>query len=358
MSLGGGEECQIAVWGEFFPSGFVEIGRIKRREVCDVLCMVVYVCSDGVEEIGVQLRGDKGLNLMVEIIRTTTAAGYEEDWFRLLVSRLCVEEFYLPLLFSKLYLDDISGNLENSKSSDKIFSTEQVFLLRTVSEVLNERLKEVTVTTDFAVWLWGIFRRAVQAVDFFSRSTSGLPTGLDAVDILGYSLTILRDICAQGGSTDVINGLVSSGILEFLLSLLRDLEPPATIRKAMKQNDVQVSSIASSSFKLCPYKGFRRDIVGVIGNCAFGRQHVQDKIRENKGILLLLQQCVTDEENPYLREWGIWSVRNLLEGNIENQKEVAELELQESIDVPELSGLGIRVEVDKNTRRAKLVNVS
>ena len=37
---------------------------------------------------------------------------------------------------------------------------------------------------------------------------------------------------------------------------------------------------------------------------------------------------------------------------------VAELELQGSVDVPEIAGLGLRLEVDEKTRRAKLVNVS
>ena len=51
-------------------------------------------------------------------------------------------------------------------------------------------------------------------------------------------------------------------------------------------------------------------------------------------------------------------MRNLLEGNSENQQAVAELELQGSVDMPELAGLGLKVEVDQNTRRAKLVNIS
>ena len=84
---------------------------------------------------------------------------------------------------------------------------------------------------------------------------------------------------------------------------------------------------------------------------------MQDEIRKRTKILLLLQQCVADEENPFLREWGIWSVRNLLEGNVENQQVVADLEVQGSVDVLELAGLGFKVEVDQQTQRAKLVNV-
>ena len=137
--------------------------------------------------------------------------------------------------------------------------------------------------------------------------------------------------------------------------MLQDLEAPTIIKKAVKQGENQEGT--TSSLKVCPYKGFRRDIVAVIGNCAYHRKHVQDEIRDKNGILLLLQQCVTDEDNPFLREWGIWSVRNLLETNAENQRLVAEMELQGSVDVPELAGLGLRVEVDQKTRRAKLVNV-
>ncbi|PNY11132.1 ataxin-10, partial [Trifolium pratense] len=49
--------------------------------------------------------------------------------------------------------------------------------------------------------------------------------------------------------------------------------------------------------------------------------------------------------------------RNILEGNEEDQKVVAELQLQGSADVPQISALGLRVLVDPKTRRAKLVNV-
>ncbi|KAK3020366.1 hypothetical protein RJ639_047819 [Escallonia herrerae] len=120
-------------------------------------------------------------------------------------------------------------------------------------------------------------------------SLAGLPTGSADTDVLGYSLTILRDICA----CDCVMAL---------------------IRKAT--NQVQNPEAEHTySPKLCPYKGFRKDLVAVI-------------------------------------------VRNLLEGNVENQRVVSELELQGSVNVPEIAGLGLRVEVDEKTRRAKLINVS
>ncbi|XP_026409926.1 ataxin-10-like [Papaver somniferum] len=179
------------------------------------------------------------------------------------------------------------------------------------------------------------------------------------IDVLGYSINILRDICAQDRvklrseeSVTIVDLLLSSGLLDLLIDFLRELEPPSTIKKSFPQES------ASVQLKVCPYKGFRRDIVAVIANCLYGMKHVQDAIRQKDAILLLLQQCVTDDDNEFLRECGIWAVRNLLEGNEENQKIVAELEIQGSADVPALTELGFRMELDPHTRRAKLVNIS
>lgn len=257
-----------------------------------------------------------------------------------------------------------SRNCEDSNSRDDTFSSEQAFLLEIVSEIVNERIEEIIVPNEFALCVLGIFTKSIGLVDFYARGTPSLPTSSSAINVLGYSLSILRDICARedpaGSSSvncaDLVDSLQSHGLIEMFLSLLRDLEPPAIIRKAMRQGENQEGTSAKSA-KTCPYIGFRRDLVAVIGNCAYRRKHIQDEIRERDGILLLLQQCVADEDNPFSREWSIWCVRNLLEGNAENQKVVADLELQGSINVPELTDLGLKVEVDKNTRRAKLVNV-
>ncbi|KAF8378428.1 hypothetical protein HHK36_029767 [Tetracentron sinense] len=360
-----GQEHQSSVWDHFFSVEFREIARIRRQEVCDPLCMVIYTCCSGSYEQLCALCEVRGLPILAEIIRTASEVGFGEDWLKLLLSRICFEESHLHPLFFDLHPAAAAEGSGDIKFGDDRFTTEQAFLLSILSESLNQRIHEITISNDFALCVLGILKRAVGVVDSVSRNKSGLPTGSAAIDVLGYSLAILRDVCAQHGfggskkedSVDAVDSLVSSGLVELLLGLLRDLDLPEIIRKSIKQGENQVGQ-TSDSPKVCPYKGFRRDIVAVIGNCLYRKKHVQDEIRKRNGILLLMQQCVTDEDNPFLREWGIWSVRNLLEKNADNQREVAELELQGSVDVPEIAGLGLRVEVDQKTRRAKLVNVS
>ncbi|KAL2470765.1 ARM repeat superfamily protein [Abeliophyllum distichum] len=137
-------------------------------------------------------------------------------------------------------------------------------------------------------------RNDVGIVDFFAMGKTGLPTGISNVDVLGCSLTILRDIRACGGtegskkdiSGDVVDMLASSGLVELLISLLREFEPPAILKKTVRLSENQEAS--STPSKSCSYKGFRRDVVAIVGNCAYCRKHIEDKIREQDGILLLL----------------------------------------------------------------------
>ncbi|CAA7627954.1 hypothetical protein MCP1_8500001 [Candidatus Terasakiella magnetica] len=59
-----------------------------------------------------------------------------------------------------------------------------------------------------------------------------------------------------------------------------------------------------------------------------------------------------------MSEWGLLAFKNLLEENEENQTEVSELEMQKPVITPEIANIGLKVEIDKETGRPKLVNTS
>lgn len=275
---------------------------------------------------------------------------------KLLLSMICFEESYFSSLFSKLSAVAEGEKWDENLSRIHHFRADQAFFMSILSEILTLQVGDIVVSTDFCLFIFGILRNAVEIVDFTTRGKLRLPTGSADIDLMGYTLSILRDICAGNGKVDAVDMLVQAGLIKFLIALLRDLEPPAMIRKAVIHSNANDGPTSQFS-KYCPYRGFRRDMVAIIGNCSNRKKHVQDEIREEDGILLMLQNCVTDEDNPFLREWGIWSMRNILDGNSENQRLVADLEVQGSVDVPEISRMGLKVEVDPMTRRPKLVNI-
>ncbi|KAI4375726.1 hypothetical protein MLD38_013558 [Melastoma candidum] len=357
-----GDRHRMVLWTRLFPEEFLSLARVRRREILDPLCMIMYVCSVGDVPSDADLSGQQELLAVAELVRTASVVGFQEQWFGWLMSKVCLDRQCLPALFAKLVNAGISDDDAVADGTCDGFSSDQAYLVRILSEILTKQLTEMPVSGELAMFILQLFQRALSQVDFSSRNLSSLPTGSLATDVLGYTLLILRDICAQDsaagsgeGSEHAVQTLLSHGLLDALLSILGELESPAIIQKSIDgTKDREVGS--GGELKLCPYRGFRRDIVAVIGNCAYGRKIVQDEVRQKNGLLLMLQQCVSDESNPFLREWGIWAMKNLLEGNEENENAVRDLEFQGSATSPQIASLGLKVEVDPKSGKAKLVN--
>ncbi|KAJ3682091.1 hypothetical protein LUZ60_014664 [Juncus effusus] len=358
-----GEEHHAAVWSRFFPDGLVELARVRERGVCDPLCMLIDTCCSS---IGGETRLDElcgtetGIQILAEIITTASQVGYGEEWLEWLLFKTCVEQQKFSLIFPSLISPNQNNNPNLSFTDEinpKYFNSNHSFLLGLLSKCLTERPKEVSISNKFALDILNLVKINCKIVDFTTRNNSAVPTGSPTIDILGYSLILLRDICAwenELNDENPINLLLNNGLLDLVLNLLNELEPPSIIKKSMIN---QPNNSSEKIKNVCVYKGYRRDIVSIIANCLHNRKRVQDEIRERNMINLLLQQCVLDEENPYLREWGLLAVRNLLEGNEENMKEVSELELKEAVTTSEIKELGFKVEVDEVSKRAKLVNI-
>ncbi|KAL5217362.1 hypothetical protein ABZP36_018046 [Zizania latifolia] len=355
-----GEHHRAAVWEALFPGPLQELAGVREKGVLDPLCMVIDTCCSGEGGRGrlEELCHDLGLPILVGIVATASQVGHEEEWLEWLLFKTSVEEKKFELLFAAL----CSGIDTDHKDGDECeieFNAMHAYLLGKLSKCLASRPREVRVSNSFALGVFNLHKHVAETVDFTCRVNSPLSTGHPAIDVLGYSLLLLKDICAwESPPSDTqapVDSLMETGLVKHLLTYLRELEPPSIIRKSMArgQGDHQP---AFATVKVCPYIGYRRDLVAVIANCLLTSKKVQDEVRQLDGIMLLLQQCVVDEENPYLREWGLFAVKNLLEGNVENQKEVSELKMQEPVITPEIADIGLRVEIDMETGHPKLVN--
>jgi ataxin-10 len=75
----------------------------------------------------------------------------------------------------------------------------------------------------------------------------------------------------------------------------------------------------------------------------------QDSIRVRGGLPIVLAYCVTDFDNPLSREYALMTVRNLCEGNLENQRFIESLQPQKVIQDDLMKQKGIRVEIDPSS---------
>ncbi|GLJ13860.1 hypothetical protein SUGI_0221460 [Cryptomeria japonica] len=420
-----GEEQQSAIWRAFFPHIFAGFASIQNAKIYEPLCMVICTCCKNSQGRLKEICGNDGYPIFAGLLSTSQKVRIEANWLELLLTKICYVEPYFVHLFTGLSSLEVSS--ARVGDGREIFCLEQALLLYVIANFATHQMEEFSllvnskecksVVREFVTFIVEIVRKSEGSIDFRSVNPPTLPTGLPAIDVLGYSLNILRDICAsedfpsssadihqnqENGKEYVGNSLVSSDLIQLMIDLLRELGPPEAVKKATRQASTGSSNPCSTALNqskemtdgspskimrstvadmcedpsllhdgdkdravhasqtgvVCPYKGYRRDIVSVLANASFRRKHVQDQIRECGGLFIILQHCVVDNENPFLREWGLWAVRNLLENNRENQKQVAELELQNSVNTSAIAEMGLRVEIDPNSRKPRLFNLA
>jgi len=93
----------------------------------------------------------------------------------------------------------------------------------------------------------------------------------------------------------------------------------------------------------------RGDLLRIVANVCFKRKPNQDAVRQKEGaIFTVLNQSAGDDNSPYLREWCIFAVRNLTEGNPENQEIISQLRAQSAVNSPLVQKAGMRAELTKD----------
>ncbi|KAJ3720947.1 spinocerebellar ataxia type 10 protein domain-containing protein [Lentinula raphanica] len=132
------------------------------------------------------------------------------------------------------------------------------------------------------------------------------------------------------------------GLVENLVELLRLLDrflprinfgkPVATTYAEPHAQQQKGKTPASSEQELTPavdnpgFNFLKRDLVRLLGILCSDDGAVQDRLRNCGGIEVVLNLCVVDERNPYLREHAIFALHNLLKDNPANQALVEGLE--------------------------------
>ncbi|XP_065598464.1 ataxin-10 isoform X3 [Cyrtonyx montezumae] len=93
-----------------------------------------------------------------------------------------------------------------------------------------------------------------------------------------------------------------------------------------------------------PAVGFKAHLIRLIGNLCYKNKENQDKVYELDGIPLILDNCSIDDNNPFLNQWAVYTIRNLTEQNERNQELIAQMEEKGLADNSALESMGLQVE--------------
>ncbi|CAG8766906.1 7132_t:CDS:10, partial [Cetraspora pellucida] len=183
---------------------------------------------------------------------------------------------------------------------------------------------------------------SMQQVNIVDRENQ--PQEIEDTSILYTGLVLLLQCfgkLSQDGNDKIRECLFKGGIIASSISLLAQADK--TFPRVTK-----ATSSPSLQQGISEFAYIKRDIIRVIGNMAYDNCSVQDEVRRLGGILLVLNQCNIDNNNPYIREHAIFALRNLLINNSGNQKLVKELEPIAPVQNDVLSEIGIRTELGNN----------
>lgn len=106
-----------------------------------------------------------------------------------------------------------------------------------------------------------------------------------------------------------------------------------------------------------PYPEVRADIVSVLGNLAHRHRGAQAAIAAGGGAEVILAQCQFAPAEPLVREWGLWAMRNLCEGNEEVQQRLRALHPGATVQDEALQRQNQAVELDQLTGKLRLVQL-
>uniref|UniRef100_A0A6N2MSF4 Uncharacterized protein n=1 Tax=Salix viminalis TaxID=40686 RepID=A0A6N2MSF4_SALVM len=141
-----GKEHQQAIWGGFHRV-VPMIAKVRSRETCDPLCIIIYACCDESPELVSESQwGSRAAYFFYCLIIydcfmvAFLPPGFREEWMKLLIFRIRLDEIHFPQLFSKLYYVSNSENGEVVDSSGSPVSTEKEYLLNLLPNISSDPL--------------------------------------------------------------------------------------------------------------------------------------------------------------------------------------------------------------------------
>ncbi|KAJ3349258.1 Ataxin-10 [Allomyces javanicus] len=107
-----------------------------------------------------------------------------------------------------------------------------------------------------------------------------------------------------------------------LLGHLHTHQPRTTLRDRSPNEITTPAAAAAAAGDAGPLHGIfhtKKTLLLTLAQLVYGNRAMQDRVRELDAVALVLAQCNYDDRHPYLREYGVYALRNVLEGNEANQ---------------------------------------
>ncbi|CAJ1055050.1 ataxin-10 [Xyrichtys novacula] len=321
----GNQMCKDEIWRLSYPTLLLQLLSTDDEKAVNYASMVLHTCLNEakVEEMSEPQNIQLALRVM-ELCRTQP----DLDWTVLIATQHFLQS---SALVESMYC--------GMSHHDRVTLLELIF-----AQLKEEDSEECGIPPDVARFLASSFQEGCGAV-------LTLATGSASSDeVLQEALTVisLLDVLCEMTS-DLKQFMFLQNHPDLLVTTVELLEQVHAIGKASKnifssaQNFSSFSGDGDASSQ-SPVISFKAHLIRLIGNLCHNNPNNQNKVRELEGMPLILDNCNIDSNNPFISQWAIFTIRNLLEHNVQNQEVVAALERHGTADYSALRELGFLVE--------------
>ncbi|XP_015245748.1 PREDICTED: ataxin-10 [Cyprinodon variegatus] len=321
----GNQMSKDEIWQHSLPDVLLQLLNVDDEKVVSYTSMVIHTCLDEakVEDLSKPQNILLALKVM-ELCRTQP----DLDWTVLIATQ--------HFLKSSALVESMYSGMSHH---------DRVTLLELLLAQLREEGSEgCGVPPSVAHFLAGSFQKGCGAVLTLATGSAS------SNEVLQEALTVisLLDVLCEMTSDDkqFIFLQEHPDLLETTVGLLQQVH---TIGKSSKNIFSATQSFSSftgeddpSSYS--PVISFKAHLIRLIGNLCHNNAANQNKVRDLDGIPLILDNCNIDGNNPFISQWAIFAIRNLLENNPQSQQLVASLKRRGPADYSALRELGFLVE--------------
>ena len=302
------------------------------------------------------------------------------EWITLFLTKLSCYG-HLPSMYEATgVLRDKATNMSGGDDIPAV-TPEQIVLLHCIASALDEWATDTSATAmdcplggasgqqtmikscQFLADQTKLLRQTIKGVDCSAEAYAGertcrLIAYLSMLEILGTML-----------SSDDANKAKDHGFCRMYLGKETSLLSDVIIELGMLVDELSVANrgVKARELKIDDHdQRLAVACVRLIGNICYKCPSNQDKVRETEvpfpdGVpiqapggtvvdrcgLHVLLSCTSFSYGCFtLREWALIAIRNVLEGNQQNQDMVAQLEAQKTVDTPELNKMGVKTVID------------
>ncbi|XP_046854290.1 ataxin-10-like isoform X2 [Xenia sp. Carnegie-2017] len=296
---------QRIIWRKCYPRFFMSIMQSQFNVAKNYACMIIYNCIKESKRRDMFIKPE-GILLVNTIFEMCTTETEDIEWGMFIVESLLENE-----LFQMMY-DGLQ------KTSYRVFLLQFVEQLSRRSEVASSSM---SLTTENAIFLCKEFEYKIKKI---------LPADVgfdikESSNELKMISSLLHLLCLLSSFPEHYKNLrCRKSLLETILVALRETTNEEN-KKFFSDLTQFVNPSDHAEISNHPAFAFKKGLIQLIANMSYKNTSNQNDIRQLDCIPLLLNHCNIDANNPYICQWAIFCLRNVLENNLENQEVVRSL---------------------------------